>query len=131
MNHITKLTFSDLLGITASGLCTVHCLVAPLFFASKPLFDHHGGHAHGTGWWASLDFIFLLLSMLAVYYSSKHTGHQSIKRWLWIAWFVFASGLLMEKFHIHVATWFLYSGSIALVLIHLLNYRYCIGSQTK
>lgn len=132
INQMEKLKYSDLLGVAASGLCAIHCALTPLFFAAKPVLESTmGEHSHGTGFWAFLDYFFLVFSLLAVWYSARHTKHKTIKMVLWIAWVVFAFGLLSELFHIHYGIWFMYIGSIALVVAHLYNHRYCKNLKIK
>ncbi len=121
---------SDLLGILASGLCAVHCAITPLFFAAKPLLDKamsEGGHGceHAPWGWAMLDYVFLVLSGLAVWYSARHTDNRPIKLVLWAAWACFAIGLLLEAGHVAFGKWLMYTGSIALVVTHIVNFRHC------
>ncbi|MEL6277075.1 MAG: MerC domain-containing protein, partial [Bacteroidota bacterium] len=79
-----KIGRSDLLGVTASGLCAIHCTLTPLLFAAKPVMDTAvGEHAHGSAFWAILDYAFLALSLVAVWYSARHTSHSTIK---WVLW---------------------------------------------
>lgn len=101
-------SYSNLLGAAASGLCAVHCAVTPLIFAAKPvLHTAVGEHAHGSPLWAAFDYIFLVLSLVAVWYST------------------FAIGLLSEPFHLPYGSWLMYGGSIVLVVAHLKNFQYC------
>jgi len=128
-------SYSNLLGAAASGLCAVHCAITPLIFAAKPLLAHaHDGHehAHGSPLWAAFDYIFLALSFVAVWYSVRNTSHSNLKKVLWASWGVFAAGILFEAFHLPYGHWLMYTGSIALVVGHLLNYRHCQinGSET-
>lgn len=126
MGQLKRLQYSDLLGVAASGLCAIHCAITPLFFAARPVLESTmGEHSHGSGFWALLDYIFLVLSLAAVWYSAKHTTHTGIKRVLWGAWGLFAIGLLSELFHFHEGIWFMYVGSFTLVAAHLYNHRYC------
>ena len=121
-----KLNYSDLLGVTASGLCAIHCALAPVLFATRPVLESTmGTHSHGPGFWALLDYLFLIFSLVAVWFSARHTTHKGIKRVLWIAWAVFSIGLLSETFHFHQGKWLMYIGSIVLVLAHTYNHRYC------
>lgn len=125
-----KLSYSDWLGVAASGLCAIHCALTPVFFAARPVLESTmGQHNHGSGFWALLDYLFLVLSLAAVWYSSRHTVHKRIKRVLWAAWVVFAIGLLSEPFHFTHGIWFMYVGSITLVIAHLYNHRYCKRSR--
>lgn len=134
--QIEKLRYSDFLGVAASGLCAIHCALTPVFFAARPVLESTiGHHHHGDGFWALLDYLFLVISLVAVWYSAKHTHHIGIKRVLWVAWGVFAVGLLSEIFHFEYGIWLMYLGSIALVVTHSYNHRYCkrihFNSTTK
>lgn len=120
--------YSDLLGAAASGLCAVHCAVAPLLFAAKPILEHatgEHGHAHGSFVWAAFDYVFLALSFVAVWYSARRTDHRILKRVLWGSWGVFAMGILFESFHLPYGHWLMYGGSITLVVAHIKNYQHC------
>ncbi|MEM7484923.1 MAG: MerC domain-containing protein [Bacteroidota bacterium] len=126
VGKIEKLSYADLLGVASSGLCAIHCAATPLFFAARPVLEstmHQ--HHHGAGFWALLDYLFLVLSLVAVWYSSRHTVHKGIKKVLWGAWVVFAIGLLSESFHFEYGKWFMYIGSIILVVAHFYNHCYC------
>lgn len=120
--------YSNLLGAAASGLCAIHCAATPFIFAAKPLieqvYDGHE-HAHGSPLWAAFDYIFLVLSFVAVWYSTRYTNHRNLKRLLWLGWVVFAAGILFEAFHLPYGHWLMYGGSFALVVTHLANYRHC------
>ncbi|PPK87844.1 MerC mercury resistance protein [Neolewinella xylanilytica] len=131
MSVAKNLNRSDLLGAAVSGLCAIHCTLTPLFFAARPMLEGRlGAHAHGSGWWASLDYIFLVLSLLAVWYSARHTKHPSLRYLLWAAWITFAVGLLLEPYELAYAKWLMYAGSITLVFAHVRNHchcRQCVG----
>lgn len=125
-----RLNRSDILGAAASGLCAIHCTLTPLLFAAKPLLEGTvGEHAHGVGFWAVFDYVFLALSLVAVWYSARHTSHTTIKWILWAAWIVFAVGILAEPLELSFGKWLMYTGSITLVIAHLQNYRYCRSNE--
>ena len=122
MSHIRKLDFSDWLGVAASCLCAIHCTLTPIFFAAKPIWETTmGEHVHGI--WEMLDYVFLILSLMAVWYSARHTTHTTLKWVLWFAWGIFTVGLLTESFFF--GKWLMYTGSIILVMAHIKNYRHC------
>ena len=126
MNLLSKTYSSDILGAFASGLCAIHCAITPLFFAARPILEStHAGHHHGNGFWSSLDYIFLVLSFFAVWFSARHTSKKALKWILWLAWLVFAVGLFSELFHFSSGIWLMYTGSFALVIAHIQNYRFC------
>ena len=121
---------SDLLGVLASGLCAVHCAITPLFFAARPLLDkamREGGHGcEQAPWgWAMLDYLFLVISLLAVWYSARHTSSRNVRLLLWVGWACFAMGLLLEATEFAFGKWLMYAGSIALVVTHIVNFRHC------
>jgi len=123
---LKKIEYSDFLGIFASGLCAVHCAITPIFFLSKPLLEHSNElHSHGNLFWSALDYVFLILSFIAIWYSSKHTSHKNIKTIFWVAWCIFTLGLISEKIDFEYGLWLTYLGSIILVIAHIINYRHC------
>lgn len=124
MNNTKTLERSDLFGATISGLCSIHCAITPLFLASQPLLEKHA-HGHNHGIWASLDYIFLILSLVAVWYSSRHTSYLKIKWILWISWILFAVGLILEMTGQSSNKLLMYIGSIALIVTHFANIRHC------
>ena len=115
---------SDLVGILASGLCIVHCAIAPVIFAARPLFSGHE-HSHQSSLlnWESLDFLFLGLSLVAVIYSANHTRNNLIKVGFWASWALFAGGLAGAHFSLFSGDWMMYAGSIVLVGLHFINYQ--------
>lgn len=127
MNHTDNTDYSDWMGAVVSILCVVHCAVSPLFFVAKPVFASMmvSPHGHPHGLWASLDYIFLVLSLMAVWYSSEHTTHATLRWVLWASWVVFAIGLFFEPLEFPFGPWLMYAGSISLVIAHLQNYRHC------
>ena len=120
---------SDLLGIMASGLCAVHCAVTPFFFAARPLLDKavcdRSCCSNAPLGWAMLDYLFLLISLLAVWYSAKHTTSRTVRFLLWVGWACFAVGLLLEGGAFASGKWMMYTGSAGLVATHVVNFRHC------
>ncbi len=134
MDQIKRLAYSDWLGVAASGLCAVHCALTPLFFAAKPALAGVVGehaHAHGHGFWGLLDYIFLVLSFLAVWYSARHTIQPALKWVLWAAWWGFAIGLLLEPYELASGKWLMYAGSFTLVIAHIKNYQHCRNCKVE
>lgn len=125
---------SDLIGISASFLCTIHCVITPIFFMAKPLMyaSHHAGHAHHHHHghshdhaWASLDYLFLIIAFIAVWMSAQHTHNPKIKIGLWVSWVILTTGILIEMSGNVVGSYIMYFGSFSLISMHLLNRKYC------
>lgn len=130
MNQTKKANYSDWLGAMASGLCIVHCELTPLIFTAKPIFyGMIGKPIHQHGLWTGLDYVFLILSLLAVWYSARHTPYTNLRWMLWVAWTVFACGLLLESHTFTSGHWLMYVGSATLVFAHFKNYYH--GQQSR
>ncbi|HMQ06090.1 MAG TPA: MerC domain-containing protein [Saprospiraceae bacterium] len=122
---------SDVIGAISSFMCTIHCLATPLIFISKPMI-YRGGliqvHSH-SHLWAYLDVLFMIIGFAAVYLSVQHSTKKWIKISLYLAWGIFAGGLILEMNGNNGATWILISGSVLLVFFHLYNRHYCLIDQ--
>ncbi|MEL6194130.1 MAG: MerC domain-containing protein [Bacteroidota bacterium] len=113
---------ADLAGVIASGLCIIHCILTPVIVVSLPfLSHHHGDHYHGH--WAGLDTLFVLLSLVAVFFASRDTHRPGIGIALWLSWAAFAAGIILHMYHIEPGEIISYIGSFALIITHLINLR--------
>lgn len=115
-----------MMGIAVSALCAIHCTLTPLLFAAKPLLEGavNEGTAHSL-LWHRLDHFFLILSLVAVWYSARNTRHKMIAFRLWLSWGMLTVGILAEQIDFREGKWLMYIASISLVITHLQNYRYC------
>ncbi len=118
---------SDIIGISASGLCAIHCLLTPILFLSKPLIytSTQLNHSHSPAMWASMDFVFLAISFVAVLLTARHTSSRRIAIGLWAAYFFLASGIMLECLGLSLGTYVMYAGSAGLIFLHTYNHRYC------
>lgn len=121
---------SDSLGILASSLCLVHCLVTPfLFLAQAGSIISEGIHPF---WWKSLDFIFLGLSFIAVYRTTQTTANKKIKYLFWIFWALLFVIVVNEKLGLlPIAEEVMYVVTISLVGLHIYNQKYCMCKNEK
>lgn len=123
MKVINLSSKSDLIGVAASTLCFLHCLATPLFFVA------HAGtvmmeETH-PWWWDILDLAFLVISFLAVYWSTRTSSKTLIKYALWFSWVFLLLILLNEKFVLW--EWpeeTIYLPTIGLISLHVYNHRY-------
>lgn len=126
MDQIKKLNYSDWLGAAASSICAIHCTLLPLFFVAHPILGNTvRDYPSSQLILGMLDYVFLILSLLAVWYSARHTSHTTLKWVLWTGWVMFAFGLFSEPFELSFGKWLMYAGSATLVVAHIKNYRYC------
>jgi len=115
---------SDILGSAASSLCLIHCLVTPFLFMAHT--SHVQGHHTYPLWWGVLDIFFIGVSFIAVCWSAKNTSKKWMRYALWFSWGFLAFVIINEKISIvHLAETMIYIPSIALVVLHLYNRKYC------
>ncbi|QTE23078.1 MerC domain-containing protein [Polaribacter cellanae] len=122
MNLITNK--SDTLGIIASVLCFIHCLLTPLLFITH--IGNFGIHSNKPFWWSNLDFLFLAIGFFAVLRSSKVSTKKFIKVLLWSFWTLLFLLVVNEKNEIlHLPEIIMYLVTITLVILHVYNLKYC------
>ncbi len=120
----------DLSGAMVSVLCMVHCMATPLLFLTMPALEATARSHHEHSWWGLLDWVFLALSLIAVWYAAKYTTHRGIRFLFWIFWLVFAAGLMVEMYGLQEQKWLMYAGSLSLAITHMVNFRYCRRCNT-
>lgn len=120
---------SDILGASASTLCLIHCLATPLLFLAQAhgAHDHHDHGAESVPMiWEMLDYVFLVISALAISYSTRKTSHKWMPFLLWGSWAVLTAMILNEKLHLfHIDHIYVFLPAMALVGLHLYNRKYC------
>ena len=122
-----KLTLNkpDVFGALASTLCIVHCLITPVVFIASACSEHHE-YSSIPKWWISLDFLFLLVSFVAIYRSTQTTSKKIMKPALWVSWFLFSFLIVNEKITLlNLPEYFTYIIATALAVLHLYNLKYC------
>jgi hypothetical protein len=78
------------------------------------------------GWWQPLNFVFLLLSFLAINRSIKNSSNQLIKVLFYIFWSILAFLLISEEFEIiHLPEVITYATGFSLAFLHIYNKKYC------
>ena len=115
---------SDTLGVLASGLCFIHCIITPVIFVVQCCAIHSVNKA--PGWWRALDYFFLVVSFFAVYWSAKKTSKNWIGYSLWITWVLLLAVILNESFGlISLPEIAIYFPAFGLIFLHLYNRKYC------
>jgi MerC mercury resistance protein len=119
---------ADLLGLSSSMLCLVHCLLFPLLYAAFSAYEagahhHHGhdhahDHAHGG---FNIDYLFATAALVAVITAFRQTSHGWVKLGLGLGWVVMVAGIVLAgqgypDYVIHL-------GSVVLVSAHVYNLR--------
>ena len=85
---------SDYIGIVSATICLIHCIAMPIFFG---VFMHsHGGHDHSHHEGFKVDYIFLLIGLVAIIFSTKHTDNKWIRAFLWISYLILVTSVIFE-----------------------------------
>jgi hypothetical protein len=119
-NSTSYSTGADKLGIASAVACTIHCLLIPALFVVKYSFTANINTHFAEGlpsWWPALDYLFLVVSFVAVYHAATHAAERGIKRFLWLFWICLAIAIVFEQ-QLH---WLAYIASAGLVTTHVRN----------
>ena len=121
---------SDAVGVVSSGLCIVHCLATPVFFIAATC---SASCCNATPlWWQWVDYVFLIISFIAITHSIKSTNSNLVKYGLWVSWVALFLFILNIQFQ-----WFSISDNIkfipafSLIGFHLYNIKYCKCSKDE
>lgn len=116
MERILENNRADWAGIFSSGLCLIHCLLTPVLV----LFQVHSvGHEA----WAWMDWLFLLVSGLAIVFAFRHPSPRWVKGILLAGFALLALALV---FHEEPGMIYLsYLAAASLIGGHYLNIRTC------
>tara|TARA_Y100000813_G_scaffold173437_1_gene137660 strand:- start:355 stop:747 length:393 start_codon:yes stop_codon:yes gene_type:complete len=114
---------SDTIGVFTSLVCSIHCFATPiLFVAQSGLLSSNIQPL----WWESINYIFIALSFIAVYYSAKNTSENIMKPILWVCWLFFVSVILNEMIELtKIPELFSYVSAFSLAFVHVYNLKYC------
>lgn len=106
---------SDYVGLLSSFLCLAHCLIIPVFLSMQLLSLRFLKDIERYHYF---DYIFLIVSTVAVYYSAKRFNDKLTSILLWSSLFTLATSIL---FHEIVPEVMAYFSSLVLIVIHLKN----------
>ncbi len=109
---------ADYIGITGSVLCIIHCMITPILLMSTALLQDE----HLRFGYLSLDYIFIGVNIVAVYFATRHYAPPVIKKALWSFLCLFAVAIILEDVS-PVFEYLGYAASAGLVVTHLINIR--------
>tara|TARA_B000000557_G_scaffold102956_1_gene83508 strand:- start:535 stop:930 length:396 start_codon:yes stop_codon:yes gene_type:complete len=114
---------SDTIGIFTSLICSIHCFATPILFVAQSGFASADIQPI---WWESINYLFIVFSFIAVYYSVRNTSKKIMKPILWICWLFFTTIILNEIIGIvEISELFSYLSAFSLAFAHTYNLRYC------
>jgi len=123
--HLVKSTDYDFVGASASTLCMIHCLMTPFLFAAQATVSSSCSDISPT-WWKTLDYVFLIVTFIAIYFTAKSTSLKWLVNALYVFWFVLALLMINNLYHlVNIPHAFIYIPAIGLASLHLYNRHYC------
>ena len=115
---------SDYIGASPSGLCMLHCFATPLIFLSQSAAINISLDI--TFLWYSLNYMFLLISFIAIYYSVKNSSNFLVKVLLYLFWLLLSALIINEGLSIFpVPELYTYISAFSLSSLHIYNLKYC------
>ena len=115
---------SDYIGASTSVLCMLHCFATPLIFLSQSAAINISLDI--TFLWYSLNYMFLLISFIAIYYSVKNSSNFLVKVLLYLFWLLLSALIINEALSIFpVPELYTYISAFSLSSLHIYNLKYC------
>lgn len=121
---------SNNIGAIASLICLIHCIATPFLFISKLCTETCCENT--PIWWASIDYVFMFISLIAVYNSSRLSNNSTIIIFMWLSWFTLFFILINEQFNVvDLFNYAIYIPTISLIILHIYNIKYCKCNSSK
>ena len=114
----------DTIGIIAGSLCTIHCIATPFLFIAKACST--ACCAEAPVWWIMIDYLFLFISFIAIFFVSKVVNIKWLKISFWTSWTFLLFSILDHSFAIfYLPQNFIYIPSFLIVALHFYNVKFC------
>ena len=111
---------TDSIGIFAGALCMIHCIATPFIFIVKAC--SATCCADAPLWWTIIDYVFIVISFIAIYFSTKNSRVKWIKFALWISWGLLLITILNHSLLIlNLNKYFIYLPASSIILLHIYN----------
>lgn len=115
---------SDYVGVFASAICAVHCMATPILFVVQSCTSTCCDHESSPLWWSIIDYGFIVITLMAVYFSAKNATQSWIKWALYLSWIILSFLILNEKADgFAIAHFWKYLAAGVLIALHVYNHR--------
>ncbi|KXX67625.1 MerC domain-containing protein [Flammeovirga sp. SJP92] len=135
MNTLKKefYRYTDQIGITGSFICLIHCIITSgLMIGSTVMSNasHHHEHAHHhtLDVWGMIDLSMVVVSGIAVYFSTlKSTDEEFQNKLMWATYIVYSFCMLSKYMGFEPVglTYLSYLMSFSLIGMHTVNLKRC------
>ena len=118
-----KVITTDGIGIISGSLCLIHCVATPFIFIAKACSVSCCSDA--PLWWQSIDYLFLIISFIAISFVSKNTNNNLLKISFWLSWVILLVVILNQSFELfYLPKNLIYISSFLIISLHLYNIKY-------
>jgi len=115
---------SDRIGVISSTLCMMHCFATPFLFLSQTSLIFMTVDL--TISWYIINFIFLIVSFIAIYYSVKNSSNKFIKIFLYFFWSILTGLIINETMgFLSIPETATYLSAFSLICLHIYNLNFC------
>ena len=115
---------SDYFGILASSLCLLHCFATPFIFIIRSCST--ACCAETPVWWKTIDYLFVIISLIAVIQVFKTSDKDLLKVGFIVSWISLLVLILNESFAMFsVFENAVFIPALALILLHVYNIKLC------
>ena len=122
MNRI-YLSF-DNIGIIAGTLCAVHCIATPFLFIAKACTSTCCSDA--PIWWTVIDYLFLIISFIAIYQTTRNSKKYWLKISMWVSWILLGITIFSHSFNLtFLPNNFIYFPAFSIIVLHFYNLKFC------
>lgn len=114
----------DSIGIIAGFLCAIHCIATPFLFIAKACSATCCSEA--PTWWTAIDYLFLIISFIAIYFITKKDQNKWLKISFWTSWIILLITILNHSLNIiSLPENFVYIPAGLIVILHIYNMQFC------
>ena len=113
----------DKIGVISSTLCMLHCIMTPFIFLAKACSISCCSEA--PVWWQIIDYLFLVISFVAVYYTTKNNSLDWLKISFWITWLVLLISIVNHTLEfIPLNADLIYIPAFLIIMLHIYNIHF-------
>ena len=124
LSNYTSAKKADYFGILASGLCLLHCFATPFIFIVRSC--SAACCSESPTWWKTIDYLFLIVSLIAVKQVFKTSQNKLLKSGFAVSWVALLILILNENFAMFsIFKHAVFIPAFSLILLHVYNIKLC------